>query len=37
MSKQIIFDTEARDAMLRGVEKLSSAVKVTGRTQKVVM
>ena len=29
MAKQIIFDTEARDAMLRGVEKLSSAVKVT--------
>ena len=29
MAKQIIFDTEARDAMLRGVEKLSNAVKVT--------
>ncbi|MFL2876449.1 MAG: chaperonin GroEL [Pontiellaceae bacterium] len=29
MAKQIIFDAEARDAMLRGVEKLSSAVKVT--------
>jgi chaperonin GroEL len=29
MAKQIIFDVEARDAMLRGVEKLSNAVKVT--------
>ena len=29
MAKQIIFDVEARDAMLRGVEKLSKAVKVT--------
>ena len=29
MAKQIIFDVEARDAMLRGVEKLSRAVKVT--------
>jgi len=29
MAKQIIFDVEARDAMLRGVEKLSDAVKVT--------
>ena len=29
MAKQIIFDAEARDAMLRGVEKLSNAVKVT--------
>ena len=29
MAKQIIFDAEARDSMLRGVEKLSSAVKVT--------
>ena len=29
MAKQIIFDTDARDAMLRGVEKLSNAVKVT--------
>ncbi|MEE9368611.1 MAG: chaperonin GroEL [Pontiella sp.] len=29
MAKQIIFDVEARDAMLRGVEKLSTAVKVT--------
>ena len=28
MAKQIIFDTDARDAMLRGVEKLSNA-KVT--------
>jgi chaperonin GroEL (HSP60 family) len=29
MAKQIIFDAEARDSMLRGVEKLSNAVKVT--------
>ena len=29
MAKQIIFDADARDAMLRGVEKLSNAVKVT--------
>ena len=29
MAKQIIFDSDARDAMLRGVEKLSNAVKVT--------
>ncbi len=29
MAKQIIFDVDARDAMLRGVEKLSKAVKVT--------
>ncbi len=29
MAKQIVFDVEARDAMLRGVEKLSDAVKVT--------
>ena len=29
MAKQIVFDVEARDAMLRGVEKLSNAVKVT--------
>ncbi|HEY5652803.1 MAG TPA: chaperonin GroEL [Pontiella sp.] len=29
MAKQIIFDVDARDAMLRGVEKLSNAVKVT--------
>ena len=29
IAKQIIFDTDARDAMLRGVEKLSNAVKVT--------
>ncbi len=29
MAKQIIYDVEARDAMLRGVEKLSRAVKVT--------
>lgn len=29
MAKQIIFDVEARDALLRGVEKLSRAVKVT--------
>ena len=29
MAKQIIFEVEARDAMLRGVEKLSNAVKVT--------
>ncbi len=29
MAKQIKFDVEARDAMLRGVEKLSNAVKVT--------
>ncbi len=29
MAKQIIFDSEARDSMLRGVEKLSNAVKVT--------
>ncbi len=29
MAKQIIFEVEARDAMLRGVEKLSKAVKVT--------
>ncbi len=29
MAKQIIFDVEARDALLRGVEKLSNAVKVT--------
>jgi len=29
MAKQIIFEVEARDAMLRGVEKLSDAVKVT--------
>ncbi|NLX26110.1 MAG: chaperonin GroEL [Lentisphaerae bacterium] len=29
MAKQIKFDVEARDAMLRGVEKLSKAVKVT--------
>jgi chaperonin GroEL len=29
MAKQIIFDVEARDSMLRGVEKLSNAVKVT--------
>ncbi len=29
MAKQIIFDAEARGAMLRGVEKLSNAVKVT--------
>jgi len=29
MAKQIVFDVEARDALLRGVEKLSNAVKVT--------
>ncbi|MDF7800978.1 chaperonin GroEL [Pontiellaceae bacterium B1224] len=29
MAKQIVFDVEARDALLRGVEKLSKAVKVT--------
>ncbi len=29
MAKQIIYDVEARDALLRGVEKLSNAVKVT--------
>jgi chaperonin GroEL len=29
MAKQIKFDVEARDAMLRGVEKLSKAVKTT--------
>ena len=29
MAKQIVFDVEARDALLRGVEKLSRAVKVT--------
>src|SRR6056297_4294349 len=29
MAKQIIFDVEARDAMLRGVDKLARAVKVT--------
>jgi chaperonin GroEL len=29
MANQIIFEVEARDAMLRGVEKLSKAVKVT--------
>jgi len=29
MAKQIIFDVDARDSMLRGVEKLSKAVKVT--------
>ncbi len=29
MAKQIIFEVEARDSMLRGVEKLSAAVKVT--------
>lgn len=29
MPKQIIFNVEARDSMLRGVEKLSNAVKVT--------
>ena len=28
MAKQIIFDIDARDAMLRGVEKLSNAVKL---------
>ena len=29
MAKQIIFDADARDSMLKGVEKLSNAVKVT--------
>ena len=29
MAKQIIYDVNARDALLRGVEKLSNAVKVT--------
>ena len=29
MSKQIIFDTEARAALKRGVDKLADTVKVT--------
>ncbi|HKL20293.1 MAG TPA: TCP-1/cpn60 chaperonin family protein, partial [Tichowtungia sp.] len=29
MAKQLKFDVEARDAMLKGVEKLSQAVSVT--------
>ena len=29
MAKQLIFNEEARRALLRGVEKMSNAVKVT--------
>ncbi|NBC01986.1 MAG: chaperonin GroEL, partial [Bacteroidetes bacterium] len=29
MAKQIVFDTEARNALKRGVDKLANAVKVT--------
>ena len=29
MAKQILFDSEARDALKRGVDKLADTVKVT--------